>query len=164
MAFTIRPLEILDALNWHQLFAEALARHQQWFGTTLDEWKNQSVALLERRLQQETLIGAWDEKNKLIGIVGCSYTPLTRLRTKGHVYGAYVAPEMRAQGVMRALLQALEQKIDGKFQLLRASIAADNHAAERCFARAGYTCFYEDPYMMQAEEGWIPGLVVQKLL
>jgi histidine triad (HIT) family protein len=112
----IRPLEATDAQAYHPLRERALREHPEAFGRTdgeidpVEAWGRRLAAHRDSNL--EVIIGAF-RHDRLIGTVGCYREPWRKLRHIGHIWGLYVAPEHRRDGVARRLMLAVVDHVRG---------------------------------------------------
>ena len=78
-----------------------------------------------------------------MGAITLERDPRSKVRHVGHVIGTMVHADQIGRGVGRALLEALMARAnaDDELQQLTLTVTAGNAAAERLYARAGFTEF-----------------------
>lgn len=105
---TIRRLTADDLRAFRTLRRQALLDTPQAFGASPADEDALSDAQVQSRLTSgpaKGVLGAWDGEH-LVGLVALSPESMTKLSHKAMLYGMYVAPSHRSQGLGRALLSA----------------------------------------------------------
>ena len=93
---------------------EALEREPQSFGEAAEEHRQTTMESAAQRLtahpDDNFVLGAFRD-GQLVGMAGFFRSPLTKIRHKGRIWGVYVRENRRGQGIGRALLVALLERI-----------------------------------------------------
>lgn len=88
-----------------------------------------------------------DRVTPLIGMAGVNRSPLRNMRHSASIWGVYVQPAWRDQGIATALVQACCDW--GRAQLglvtLRLAVITANPAAIRCYEKCGFRASGADP-------------------
>ena len=108
----IRKLTEDDAREFWELRFKALREDEDAFGATYEEEIVKPLDGLIARFNNEYIepkdnnfiLGAFDDKNKLIGVVGLRGERRIKLRHKATIWGMYVAKEYRRKGFAKLLL------------------------------------------------------------
>jgi ribosomal protein S18 acetylase RimI-like enzyme len=110
----IRVLTERDAAVYWQLRLEALERQSQSFGESAEEHRQTTVLAAAERLRANPdgnfVLGAF-RAGELVGMAGFFRYQPAKARHKGRIWGVYVRECCRGQGVGRALLVALLERI-----------------------------------------------------
>lgn len=139
----IRTLVEADLVAYKALRDHALAHHEEAF--TSDALTEASRTVQSYRSRLGDLIdggftlGAW-RGDRLVGAITCERDPRSKVRHIGHIVGTMVASDQQAQGVGRALLNALVARAsaDDELHQLTLSVTASNSAAVRLYESAGF--------------------------
>lgn len=77
---------------------------------------------------------------ELVGMAGASWSTKAKLRHVAEVYGVYVAPEMRGEGIAARLMRRLLDELRSLGQIEKVSLTAnaESRAAIRLYERLGF--------------------------
>ncbi|WP_040065919.1 GNAT family N-acetyltransferase [Pseudomonas batumici] len=161
---TIRPLSESDAETYRTIRLRAIADSPTAIWPTTEEEQARPVADIEARLRvtaHQIVFGAFAEQ-ALVGIAGLRREPLRQVEHKGLVWGVFVDPAYRRNGVARRLFDAVfvHAKATGVIQIhlcvntenIRArsfyrSLGFDPFGIESRTLRVGER-FYDEEHMM----------------
>ena len=167
----IRELTEADAPIYWPLRLRGLREDPEAFGSSYTESKDRPLEQTVERLrsgraQGDFTLGAFtDDANsadgadgageRLVGMVTFVRAPGLKNRHNADIFGMYVAPEARGQGVGRALVEALiarARALDGVEQLILA-VTASNTAARALYRALGFTVYGLHPHALRLEDG-----------
>lgn len=109
MASEIRQLTGADAAAFQALRLRSLRESPEAFGSSYDEEVSRPLAGVAERLEAartptaKIVFGAF-ANGALMGVIGCVQESRIKARHKAVIWGMYVVPEARGQGVGRELL------------------------------------------------------------
>ncbi|HTS09344.1 MAG TPA: GNAT family N-acetyltransferase [Candidatus Eisenbacteria bacterium] len=145
----IRFLNTDDAAEWLRLRLEALRHDPEAFSASLEEYESLSVEEVKHRLWSSAdafVVGA-SEGSRLIGMAGFYRDQGGKSRHKARVWGVYVSPAARGNGVGRGLMQKLLErgtKVNGVEQIL-ISVTSTQTAAIKLYRSLGFEPFGHEP-------------------
>ena len=102
----IRRLDVADAADYRAIRLAALQGDPQAFGSTYEAEAGRPLSAFAERLASSVVFGAY-VNGEVVGMAGFKQREGARERHKAFVWGTYVRPDMRRQGVAEALIEAL---------------------------------------------------------
>jgi RimJ/RimL family protein N-acetyltransferase len=143
----IRVLTEADADEFWSLRLRALQDDPEAFGASYEEAVTTPIANVIQRLRDANMapdnliLGAFEED--LVGMVGFRREPGDKLRHKAVIWGMYVVPEARGQGIARALLyNVLARAISiADLEQINLSVVTTNGAARRLYLSLGFEVY-----------------------
>ncbi len=141
----IRVLTAQDAASFVAVRLRGLLECPEAFASSYDEERSTPLTQIEARLgatADAALLGAF-ERGALIAVVGVQRESLVKLSHKAFIWGMYVVPEARRQGVGQQLLRrALEHAADvlGVRQV-NLGVNTSNLAAVALYRRLGFVAY-----------------------
>ena len=141
----VRKLTTADAQPFHALRLAALQESPSAYGSSHEEESAFTAAQVESRLAEHPdrgVFGAFDG-DVLVGLVALGREGMRKLRHKGMVFGMYVIPALRGQGIGRALLNEVIDLAASVPELrqLNLSVNANNAAAIALYESCGFQIF-----------------------
>jgi RimJ/RimL family protein N-acetyltransferase len=144
----IRFLNTQDVVVYRELRLKALRDSPTAFASSYEQESCFSLSDFAVRLRPDDnsancIFGAFDDADKLIGMLGFSRESRLKRVHIGFLWSMYVLPENRLQGVGAALLdQALShaQRFAGLRQIL-ITVTTNNLAASSLYSSRGFECF-----------------------
>ncbi|MBO1514404.1 GNAT family N-acetyltransferase [Metabacillus bambusae] len=142
----IRTLNESDAQLYQNLRLNALKINPEAFGSTYEREVRFSIETIVERLKptkDKFVLGAFDDSGSLVGMV--TFIRENNLKTdhKGNVFGMYVAPKSRGQGLGKALMLELIRKAsncDGLEQI-NLAVVSDNDSAKKLYESVGFEVY-----------------------
>jgi len=147
----IRRLVAEDTSEYRTIRLEALNTSPEGFASSFEEEAGEPIVWFGKSLGSHELgdfvLGAFDPDDQLIGIIGFCRESLLKLRHKGHIWGMYVRPEHRGQGIGTNLLEQALERIRTLPQLRQVNLCVSvaNHVALRLYERAGFQSYGVEP-------------------
>ncbi len=145
MSIAIRKLTPADAAAYHALRLRALEEHPESFLITPDEEadvdaQRERLAKTEGR-EDDVIFGAFDDAF-LVGMSATFRQTPNRIRGRHRamIWGVYVAPEVRGQGVGRRLTGAaidVARNAEG-IELIHIGVAVESVPARALYASLGF--------------------------
>lgn len=143
-----RRLRPTDALLYRRVLLEAFELHPEVFSVRAARQASISEANWVARLssEQDQLFGVFIDA-QLAGIVGLAFEYQARSRHKATLFGLYVSPRLRRQGLGRALVRTvLKQAVQyPEVRWVELTVMAGNEAALHLYQRCGFVRFGLEP-------------------
>jgi ribosomal protein S18 acetylase RimI-like enzyme len=156
----IRSLTADDANEWWRLRREALQGDPEAFSASVEEHDVLSLEEVRRRLVSDDggslVVGAFAD-GWLIGMGGFYREKGLKSRHKGRVWGVYVTPARRGEGIGRMIMQKLLEhgrQIDGLDQILL-SVTATQASAQALYRALGFVSFGREPRALKIGERYV---------
>lgn len=151
----IRLFTAKDAQAFQDLRLEALQESPTAFGSSYEEERDRPLEVVARRLAdaRSYVFGAYTEEEELVGMTGLLREGRPKTRHKASVWGMYVAPPFRGQGIGRALLQAAiaqARALPGVRQV-NIGVTTSNRAAYALYVSCGFETYGVEREAMAVE-------------
>jgi ribosomal protein S18 acetylase RimI-like enzyme len=146
----VRFLTADDASEWWRLRLESLRGNPEAFSASEEDHQSLKLEDVRARLGSDGtdffVVGAFDD-GRLTGMAGFYREKGLKTRHKGRVWGVYVTPDKRGEGVGRRVLQTLLERgaaINGVEQILL-SVTTTQAAAVKLYGSLGFESFGREP-------------------
>ncbi|MFD0587478.1 GNAT family N-acetyltransferase [Paenibacillus sp. GCM10027627] len=143
---TIRTILTHETEPFWNLRLEALKSNPEAFGSTYEDAAAASQETIQSRLtsnENQYVLGAFAEHDQLVGMGGFLRKTNTKERHKSFVWGMYVTPSHRKQGIARLLLQEMINRsfpMEGLEQI-QLSVVTSNVDARSLYLSLGFEPF-----------------------
>ena len=152
MAYQVRRLAVGDVERFRALRLRGLLESPAAFGETAAHFGGVSIAELRSQFELSAgrggfRLGAFHPRGELHGVVGLFREEGEKSSHRGVVWGMYVAPEARGQGLGRALMAQLieeAQSVPGLLQL-HLAVVTTNEPAVKLYRSLGFAPYGTDP-------------------
>lgn len=142
----IRILTEEDASKYQECRLNALKTNPEAFSSTYEReaaFSNETVKERISPTKDKFVLGAFDENETVVGLVTFFRETGLKTKHKANVYGMYVTPEARGNGVAKQLMQELIKKAKecaGVEQLLL-TVVQGNNSAKRLYDLLGFKVY-----------------------
>ena len=156
----IRLLDQQDAAEFVRLRLEALTRESYAFARTPDDalpWPPDSVAAHLRPVPEGNfLMGAFAGR-QMIGQAGFFRLEGAKERHKGRIWGVYVTPAARGQGVAKAMLTRMLERVRGYpgLEQVSLSVAVTQEAARTLYDALGFRVYGYERRSLKVGETYV---------
>jgi RimJ/RimL family protein N-acetyltransferase len=157
----IRVLTRADVSAFRQLRRERLEREPRAFAESLAEHDSTSTEAIARRLEASSpdnfVIGAFEPGGELVGMMGFARNLREKSRHKGLIWGVFVQPPWRNQGVARAMLTELIQRVKQNpgVEKIILTVASDQISAKRLYQSLGFEVFGQEKHALKVDGSYV---------
>ncbi len=160
---SIRTLTEQDSVLFQALRLRGLQEAPDAFGATYDEYKLEPLSTIIEQVRpkdsfpERFVLGAFQQGDQLVGVVGFMRERRRKRRHKASVWGMYVAPEMRGQGIGKLLMQELLQRsttIPGLEQI-HLGVVTTNVVARHLYLASGFRVYGVEPHALKWDEQYL---------
>lgn len=151
----IRPLTEQDVEAFREVRLRALQESPEAFASSADDFAQRPLSALAERLgnngqsPDNFILGAFLDE-QLVGMVGLARDQGAKLEHKALIWGVYVAPEARKQGLARALMQeaiSRARALPG-LEMLHLTVASHNTPARSLYLSLDFHVYGHEPRAM----------------
>ena len=140
----IQQLTAADAASYQELRLFALRESPTAFGSSYGEEVDRPLDVVAGRLADPNnhVFGTLDDGERLTGIATLRREQYVKLAHRANLFGMYVLPAHRQQGVGRALLETVIARARAiGVRQLNLSVTNSNHAAVALYEACGFERF-----------------------
>lgn len=149
---TLRKLTTDDARTYRELRLYGLQESPTAFGSSFEQEGPRPLEFFADRLadKADRLVWGAFAGDRLVGVAAFVRDIGVKTRHRGAIYGMYVHPDWRRQGVGRDLLKTLLAEVDSQpgLRWVRLGVTVGNAAAQRLYESLGFTVYGEEPEVL----------------
>jgi GNAT superfamily N-acetyltransferase len=140
----VRLLGPADAAAYRALRLDALQRHPCAFRASFDEEASQSLEELAARLAADAVFGAYCD-GALCGLAGLEIPQARNKRHKGTLFGVYVCPDRRRNGLGTVLVSCVIEHARTRVDQLHAAVVLTAEPARALYRKLGFEPYGLEP-------------------
>ena len=159
----IKKLQKSDATQFHAFRLSGLKETPENFGSSYDEEKEYTLERIESHFENGAIFGCF-EGDDLIGVTGYYAIARKHMAHVARIWGVYVHPDMRRQGVSKMIFEAILDDIPDGIEQIRLGVSAQNTAAKSLYESVGFKeCGREDKLIKIGDQYYDEILMVKFL-
>lgn len=168
-ATPIRRLVPTDAAQYRALMLEAYTLAPDAFTSSVTERAALPLTWWEARVAQtpdakEVVWGVFAD-GVLAGVAGLAFEQRERTAHKASLFGMYVRPDGRGQGMAHQLVaQVLDHAAQSGVNLVQLTVTESNTRAVRLYTRCGFIPFGTEPYAVRLGPQFLTKLHMWRLV
>ena len=147
----IRQATVKDAAALRALRLEALRDTPEAFGSDHEKESTETILDWEERLTEQTdsTIFVATVESTLVGMTGIGKYHHTKMKHNGYIWGVYVQPAWRGQGISGRLIEAcVTWAGEHSLRLVKLGVITTNPAAINSYIRAGFRVYGVEPQVI----------------
>jgi ribosomal protein S18 acetylase RimI-like enzyme len=150
----VRRLEVTNVQDYRTIRLSALKTAPDAFGADHDVEAGRPIAQHAARLTTSLVFGAYVD-GRIVGMAGLRPGDGPKEAHKGLLWGFYVEPASRKDGVGAALMQTLLQAARGVIEQVTLTVVADNAAAIALYEKFGFKHYGLEPRALKSAAGYV---------
>ncbi|HTS75776.1 MAG TPA: GNAT family N-acetyltransferase [Bryobacteraceae bacterium] len=157
----IRALTRADLDAFQRLRRERLELEPRAFSESLAEHDATPVEAVARRLSASSddqfVMGAFAPGGQLVGMAGLARNMRLKSRHKAVIWGVYVQPTWRNQGIARGLLTQLIERARANpgIEKIMLTVSVDQIAARRLYLSLGFEIYGREKHALSIDGSFV---------
>jgi ribosomal protein S18 acetylase RimI-like enzyme len=141
----IRPFTADDAMTWRAIRLEALANAPFAFGQTLEHAEKQAIDDYRTTVSGPFPPFAAFDGATAVGTAGFYILGGPKMSHRGVLWGMYVSPTHRGQGIGRRLIGSVIDHARGRVEQIHLQVVTTNTAAYDLYRSMGFVAYGVEP-------------------
>jgi ribosomal protein S18 acetylase RimI-like enzyme len=154
LSFEIRRLQVADVEDYRTIRLASLRTEPEAFGSLYEVEAARPVESFVDRLASSIVLGAYAD-GRIVGVAGFRRETGPKERHKAVVWGVYVQPEARGQGVAASLIAAIIDAAREIVEQLTLTVVQGNSAAVALYRRFGFQVYGVEPRARKNPGGYV---------
>ena len=151
MDIKIKLLEAADWNEWHPLRLEALQAEPAAFCSSFEEESHWTMQEIQAYLERNDILGVWIN-DEFIASAGFYRQNSLKTQHKGVLWGLYVKPAYRNQGIASQLISAIITLARAQVTQLHLMVTANNPNAMMLYQKHGFKIYGTEPHALKIEQ------------
>ena len=150
----IRRLQIADVEDYRTIRLASLQTEPEAFGSAYEVEVARPLDSFVERLASSVVFGAYTG-GRIVGVAGFRQEISPKERHKGVVWGVYVQPDARGQGVAAALIADIIDSARTVVEQLTLTVVQGNDAAIALYRQFGFETYGVEPRARKNLSGYV---------
>lgn len=150
MTISVRQLTVADAAAFRQLRLLGLEESPEAFGSSFAVENDRTVESFADWIERGHIVGAFADES-LVGVAAFYVMTGAKTEHRGTIWGVYVHPGARGQGVARGVLEAVIAHARTKVLQVHLSVTSTNSAALRLYEKLGFSTYGIEPRALRVD-------------
>ena len=149
---TVRLVDSRSIRDWRELRLRGLRDHSDAFGQSADDFQAKTDEELVAQMQGQEAMGGFvlaavSKTGQMLGTVGLALNTTEKTSHRGVLWGMYVVPEARGQGIGRRLIEELLARAEqnASVEQVHLVVATSNRSALDLYQNIGFSLYGTDP-------------------
>lgn len=145
-----RQLIADDAAAFRALRLAGLQEAPTAFGSSYAKERDSTVEDFAGTIARNHMVGALIG-DRLVGVAGFYRSAGEKVEHRGNIWGVYVEPEARGQGIARGLIERLLEHAKTVVEQVHLCVVTDNVAAVRLYEGLGFVSYGTEPRALKVD-------------
>lgn len=159
----VRRLKIGDVEDYRAIRLAALEAEPEAFGSVYALEAVRPISDFAERLATCVVFGAY-AGGRIVGVIGFKQETGPKDGHKGFVFGLYVHPDWRGQGVGAKLMKNLIASAQGVVEQLTLAVVQGNRNAIALYRNAGFEVYGIEPRALKSAGGYSDEVLMALIL
>ncbi len=160
MVVIVQRLSETDAQAFQTLRLFALKSQPDAFGSSWEEEANRPLSWFSDTLRAGYVVGAKID-GLLVGTAGLYRGDRLKTKHRATLWGMYVAPTTRHQGVGATLVREVIDEARGTVEELHLTVGASNNAALKLYETLGFVRFGFDAHALKIGDRYVDEVMMR---
>jgi ribosomal protein S18 acetylase RimI-like enzyme len=161
--FNVRRLKTPDVEDYRAIRLTALQSEPEAFGSVYEAEQGRPMAEFAERLVTSIVFAAYHGED-IVAMVGLKQETGPKDRHKGFIWGMYVRPDARKQGIGTALMNAVLDCAREIVEQLTLTVVQGNDAALLLYKKFGFQVYGIEPRALKSAKGYTDELLLALIL
>jgi len=145
----VKHLTLSNAKAYQKCRLDALRLEPEAFAADFNIRKERPLSHFEQRVNYKAnyfIMGAFVE-DELVGTVGFNAETIPKLKHRGNIWGVFVYPDSRKQGIAKALFESTLKNVEQlpEIKQIHLGVAEHNIPALRLYESFGFKSYATEP-------------------
>ncbi len=150
--FKIKRIPPSDADLYRELRLEGLKDTPEVFGASYSDESTKASSYYYEVLTNNIVFGAYSNRDTLVGIAGLAIPLKEKLKHKGMLWGMYIKPEARGNGLAKCLISQIIETAKQTTEELLLTVVTSNTSAISLYKKLGFVEYGREPRALKIQD------------
>ncbi|KKJ76021.1 hypothetical protein WH95_14710 [Kiloniella litopenaei] len=159
--FIFKRISSDDAALYRELRLEGLKNTPEAFGASYSDESTKAPSHYRELLTNNEVFGAYTNKGIIVGIAGLAIPRKEKLKHKGMLWGIYIKPEMRGNGLAKQLISQIIEIAKHRTEELLLTVVTSNTSAIKLYKKLGFIEYGCEPRAIKVGDCYYDELLMR---
>ncbi|WP_085906178.1 GNAT family N-acetyltransferase [Kiloniella majae] len=150
--YTVKRIPPGDADLYKELRLEGLKDTPEAFGASYRDESTNPRSYYYTLLENHDVFGAYRNTDTLVGIAALALSPKEKLKHKGTLWGMYIKPEARGNGLAKQLVLQIIKIAKETTEEILLTVVASNVSAITLYKKLGFIEYGTEPRALKIKD------------